>query len=141
MFGNHTPWLHCSRGFFGERSYLSCPSSELLLMLQLNFTANVTYVEVATNNDGDDFLAVTAVAENARKEKLTITFNNGNGMLKAYNAGDELVGVRIAGYGTIDPNKVANAYIKEDDLHLYKQPRMHLQYVYVERMQKTPVAA
>ena len=110
-------------------------------MLQLQFTANVTYVEVATNQDGDDFLAVTAVAENARKEKLTITFNNGNGMLKAYQAGDELVGVRIAGYGTIDPNKVANAYIKEDDLHLYKQPRMHLQYVYVERMQKTPVAA
>ena len=62
-------------------------------------------------------------------------------MLKAYLAGEELIGIRIAGYGRIDLTSIANAYAKEDDLILYKQPRMHLRYVYVERMAKKPVAA
>ena len=106
----------------------------------LNFTANITYVEHVVFDD-NEFLSVTAMVEDADKNKLQIHFNNSNGMLKAYLAGEDLVGCRIAGYGRIDLTSIANAYAKEDELILYKQPRMHLRYVYAERMAKKPVAA
>ena len=100
----------------------------------LNFTANITYVEHVVIDDSE-FLSVTAMVEDADKNKLQIHFNNANGMLKAFLAGDPLVGTRIAGYGRIDLTSVANAYesAKTGDISFYKQPRMHLRYVYVER--------
>ncbi len=110
----------------------------------LHFTANITYVEHVVLDDSE-FLAVTGKIQDAEGNKLTITWNSSNGMLKAFLAGDRIVGDRYAGYGRIDLTSIANAYAKEDALHLYQEPRMHLRYVYAERQTRrseaTPVQA
>lgn len=119
-------------------------------MLTTTFTGNITFAEIVTH-DGqgnaldNPFLAAKIAVNDVNDNGLTIEIRTKNGLLKAAQNGENLVGTRVTVAGSIELASISSHWVDENgDLVARKKPQFRVYVNMIERhgrKQPTPAAA
>ena len=107
-------------------------------MQKATFTGNIINVKLATDRKGNivepQFLNVTVACEDSKKNSIRIKYTDSNGMLKAFQNGDNLTGLRVVVHGDIDLTGIRSHYTENGVNKTLKHPEICLNYHYTERV-------
>ena len=119
-------------------------------MLTTTFTGNITFAEIVSK-DGqgnaldNPFLAAKIAVNDVNDNGLTIEIRTKNGLLKAAQNGENLVGTRVTVAGSIELASISSHWVDENgDLVARKKPQFRVYVNMIERhgrKQPTPAAA
>ena len=119
-------------------------------MLTTTFTGNITFAEIVTK-DGqgnaldNPFLAAKIAVNDVNDNGLTVEIRTKNGLLKAAQDGENLVGTRVTVAGSIELASISSHWVDENgDLVARKKPQFRVYVNMIERhgrKQPTPAAA
>ena len=119
-------------------------------MLTTTFTGNITFAEIVTQ-DGqgnaldNPFLAAKIAVNDVNDNGLTIEIRTKNGLLKAAQNGENLVGTRVTVAGSIELASISSHWVDENgDLVARKKPQFRVYVNMIERhgrKQPAPAAA
>ena len=119
-------------------------------MLTTTFTGNITFAEIVTkdgqgNNLDNPFLAAKIAVNDVNDNGLTIEIRTKNGLLKAAQNGENLVGTRVTVAGSIELASISSHWVDENgDLVARKKPQFRVYVNMIERhgrKQPAPAAA
>ena len=107
-------------------------------MQKATFTGNIINVKLATDRKGNivepQFLNVTVACEDSKKNSIRIKYTDSNGMLKAFQNGEDYTGVRVVVHGDIDLTGIRSHYTENGVNKTLKHPEINLNYHYTERV-------
>ena len=119
-------------------------------MLTTTFTGNITFAEIVSK-DGqgnaldNPFLAAKIAVNDVNDNGLTIEIRTKNGLLKAAQNGENLVGTRVTVAGSIELASISSHWVDENgDLVARKKPQFRVYVNMIERhgrKQPAPAAA
>ena len=108
-------------------------------MLTTTFTGNITFAEIVTH-DGqgnaldNPFLAAKIAVNDVNDNGLTIEIRTKNGLLKAAQNGENLVGTRVTVAGSIELASISSHWVDENgDLVARKKPQFRVYVNMIER--------
>ena len=105
-------------------------------MQKATFTGNIINTKVVdgVKDKYDTFLAVTVACEDSKKNSIRIKYTDSNGMLKAFQNGEDYTGVRVVVHGDIDLTGIRSHYTENGVNKTLKHPEINLNYHYTERV-------
>ena len=119
-------------------------------MLTTTFTGNITFAEIVTkdgqgNNLDNPFLAIKVAVNDVNDNGLTIEIRTKNGLLKAAQNGENLVGTRVTVAGSIELASISSHWVNDEGgLVARKKPQFRVYVNMIERhgrKQPAPAAA
>jgi len=112
--------------------------STVTQMQKATFTGNIINVKLATDRKGNivepQFLNVTVACEDSKKNSIRIKYTDNNGMLKAFQNGEDYTGVRVVVHGDIDLTGIRSHYTENGVNKTLKHPEISLNWHYTERV-------
>ena len=108
-------------------------------MLTTTFTGNITFAETVTqdgqgNNLDNPFVALKVAVNDVNDNGLTITVRTKNGLLKAAQDGEKLVGTRVTIAGSIELASVSSHWVNDEgELVPRKKPQFRVFANAIER--------
>ena len=116
-------------------------------MLTTTFTGNITFAEIVTH-DGqgnaldNPFLAAKIAVNDVNDNGLTIEIRTKNGLLKAAQNGEDLVGIRVVIAGSIELPSIRSHWVDNDgNLVALKKPQCRVYANTIERLNRKPAPA
>ena len=116
-------------------------------MLTTTFTGNITFAEIVTK-DGqgnaldNPFLAAKIAVNDVNDNGLTIEIRTKNGLLKAAQDGENLVGTRVTVAGSIELASISSHWVNDEGgLVARKKPQFRLFANAIERINRKPAPA
>ena len=105
-------------------------------MQKATFTGNIINTKVVdgVKDKYDTFLAVTVACEDSKKNSIRIKYTDNNGMLKAFQNGEDYTGVRVVVHGDIDLTGIRSHYTENGVNKTLKHPEISLNWHYTERV-------
>ena len=113
-------------------------------MLTTTFTGNITFAEIVTH-DGqgnaldNPFLAAKIAVNDVNDNGLTIEIRTKNGLLKAAQDGENLVGTRVTVAGSIELASISSHWVNDEGgLVARKKPQFRVYANAIERLNRKP---
>ena len=113
-------------------------------MLTTTFTGNITFAEIVTHDKEGNalespFLGFKVAVNDINDNGLTIEIRTKNGLLKAAQDGDNLVGQRVVISGSIDLASIRSHWVDNDgNLVALKKPQCRVFANTIERLNRKP---
>ena len=116
-------------------------------MLTTTFTGNITFQELVTKDGQGNllespFLGIKVAVNDVNDNSLTIEIRTKNGLLKAVQNGENLVGTRVTVAGSIDLASISSHWMNDEgDLIARKKPQFRVYANTIERHARKPIPA
>ena len=116
-------------------------------MLTTTFTGNITFAEIVTHDKEGNalespFLGFKVAVNDINDNGLTIEIRTKNGLLKAAQDGDNLVGQRVVIAGSIELPSIRSHWVDNDgNLVALKKPQCRVYANTIERLNRKPAPA
>jgi len=116
-------------------------------MLTTTFTGNIIFQELVTKDrEGNllesPFLGIKVAVNDINDNGLTIEIRTKNGLFKAVQDGENLVGTRVTVAGSIDLASISSHWVNnEGGLAIRKKPQFRVYANVIERHARKPVPA
>lgn len=116
-------------------------------MLTTTFTGNITFAEIVTHDKEGNalespFLGFKVAVNDINDNGLTIEIRTKNGLLKAAQDGDNLVGQRVVISGSIELATIRSHWVDNDgNLVALKKPKCRVFANTIERLNRKPAPA
>ena len=116
-------------------------------MLTTTFTGNITFQELVTKDGQGNllespFLGIKVAVNDVNDNSLTIEIRTKNGLLKAVQNGENLVGTRVTVAGSIDLASISSHWMNDEgDLIARKKPQFRVYANLIERHARKPIPA
>ena len=116
-------------------------------MLTTTFTGNITFAEIVTHDKEGNalespFLGFKVAVNDINDNGLTIEIRTKNGLLKAAQDGDNLVGQRVVISGSIELATIRSHWVDNDgNLVALKKPQCRVYANTIERLNRKPAPA
>jgi len=120
-------------------------------MLTTTLTGNITFQELVTKDGQGNllespFLGIKVAVNDINDNSLTVEIRTKNGLLKAVQEGENLVGTRVTIAGSIDLASISSHWVNDEGgLIARKKPQFRVYANVIERHRKpmpaTPVQA
>ena len=116
-------------------------------MLTTTFTGNITFQELVTKDGQGNllespFLGIKVAVNDINDNSLTIEIRTKNGLLKAVQDGENLVGTRVTVAGSIDLASISSHWVNDEgDLIARKKPQFRVYANVIERHARKPIPA
>ena len=116
-------------------------------MLTTTFTGNITFQELVTKDGQGNllespFLGIKVAVNDINDNSLTIEIRTKNGLLKAVQDGENLVGTRVTVAGSIDLASISSHWVDDKGEHFArKKPQFRVYANVIERHARKPVPA
>ena len=116
-------------------------------MLTTTFTGNITFQELVTKDGQGNllespFLGIKVAVNDINDNSLTVEIRTKNGLLKAVQDGENLVGTRVTVAGSIDLASISSHWMNDEgDLIARKKPQFRVYANLIERHARKPVPA
>ena len=116
-------------------------------MLTTTFTGNITFQELVTKDGQGNllespFLGIKVAVNDINDNSLTVEIRTKNGLLKAVQDGENLVGTRVTVAGSIDLASISSHWMNDEgDLIARKKPQFRVYANTIERHARKPVPA
>ena len=116
-------------------------------MLTTTFTGNITFQELVTKDGQGNllespFLGIKVAVNDVNDNSLTIEIRTKNGLLKAVQDGENLVGTRVTVAGSIDLASISSHWVDDKGEHFArKKPQFRVYANVIERHARKPVPA
>lgn len=113
-------------------------------MLTTTFTGNITFAEIVTHDKEGNalespFLGFKVAVNDINDNGLTIEIRTKNGLLKAAQDGDNLVGQRVVISGSIELATIRSHWVDNDgNLVALKKPKCRVFANTIERLNRKP---
>ena len=116
-------------------------------MLTTTFTGNITFQELVTKDGQGNllespFLGIKVAVNDINDNSLTIEIRTKNGLLKAVQDGENLVGTRVTVAGSIDLASISSHWMNDEgDLIARKKPQFRVYANLIERHARKSIPA
>ena len=116
-------------------------------MLTTTFTGNITFQELVTKDGQGNllespFLGIKVAVNDVNDNSLTIEIRTKNGLLKAVQDGENLVGTRVTVAGSIDLASISSHWVNDEGgLAVRKKPQFRVYANVIERHARKPIPA
>ena len=116
-------------------------------MLTTTFTGNITFQELVTKDGQGNllespFLGIKVAVNDINDNSLTVEIRTKNGLLKAVQDGENLVGTRVTVAGSIDLASISSHWMNDEgDLIARKKPQFRVYANLIERHSRKPIPA
>ena len=116
-------------------------------MLTTTFTGNITFAEIVTHDKEGNalespFLGFKVAVNDINDNSLTVEIRTKNGLLKAVQDGENLVGTRVTVAGSIDLASISSHWVNDEGgLVIRKKPQFRVYANVIERHARKPVPA
>ena len=116
-------------------------------MLTTTFTGNIIFAEIVTHDkEGNTlespFLGIKVAVNDINDNSLTVEIRTKNGLLKAVQDGENLVGTRVTVAGSIDLASISSHWVNDEGgLIARKKPQFRVYANVIERHARKPVPA
>ena len=116
-------------------------------MLTTTFTGNITFQELVTKDGQGNllespFLGIKVAVNDVNDNSLTIEIRTKNGLLKAVQDGENLVGTRVTVAGSIDLASISSHWVNDEGgLIARKKPQFRVYANTIERHARKPIPA
>ena len=116
-------------------------------MLTTTFTGNITFQELVTKDGQGNllespFLGIKVAVNDINDNSLTVEIRTKNGLLKAVQDGENLVGTRVTVAGSIDLASISSHWVNDEGgLAVRKKPQFRVYANVIERHARKPVPA
>ena len=116
-------------------------------MLTTTFTGNITFQELVTKDGQGNllespFLGIKVAVNDINDNSLTIEIRTKNGLLKAVQDGENLVGTRVTVAGSIDLASISSHWVNDEGgLIARKKPQFRVYANVIERHARKPIPA
>ena len=116
-------------------------------MLTTTFTGNIIFQELVTKDrEGNllesPFLGIKVAVNDINDNGLTIEIRTKNGLFKAVQDGENLVGTRVTVAGSIDLASISSHWVNnEGGLAIRKKPQFRVYANVIERHARKPIPA
>ena len=116
-------------------------------MLTTTFTGNITFQELVTKDGQGNllespFLGIKVAVNDINDNSLTVEIRTKNGLLKAVQDGENLVGTRVTVAGSIDLASISSHWMNDEgDLIARKKPQFRVYANLIERHARKPIPA
>ena len=116
-------------------------------MLTTTFTGNITFQELVTKDGQGNllespFLGIKVAVNDINENSLTIEIRTKNGLLKAVQDGENLVGTRVTVAGSIDLASISSHWVNDEGgLIARKKPQFRVYANVIERHARKPIPA
>ena len=116
-------------------------------MLTTTFTGNITFAEIVTHDKEGNalespFLGFKVAVNDINENGLTIEIRTKNGLFKAAQDGEKLVGTRVTVAGSIDLASFSSHWVNDEGgLVIRKKPQFRVYANVIERHARKSVPA
>ena len=116
-------------------------------MLTTTFTGNITFQELVTKDGQGNllespFLGIKVAVNDINDNSLTVEIRTKNGLLKAVQDGENLVGTRVTVAGSIDLASISSHWVNDEGgLAVRKKPQFRVYANVIERHARKPIPA
>ena len=116
-------------------------------MLTTTFTGNITFQELVTKDGQGNllespFLGIKVAVNDINDNSLTVEIRTKNGLLKAVQDGENLVGTRVTVAGAIDLASISSHWVNDEGgLVARKKPQFRVYANTIERHARKPIPA
>jgi len=116
-------------------------------MLTTTFTGNITFQELVTKDGQGNllespFLGIKVAVNDINDNSLTVEIRTKNGLLKAVQDGENLVGTRVTVAGAIDLASISSHWVNDEGgLIARKKPQFRVYANVIERHVRKPIPA
>ena len=116
-------------------------------MLTTTFTGNITFQELVTKDGQGNllespFLGIKVAVNDVNDNSLTVEIRTKNGLLKAVQDGENLVGTRVTVAGSIDLASISSHWVDDKgELFARKKPQFRVYANLIERHARKPIPA
>ena len=116
-------------------------------MLTTTFTGNITFQELVTKDGQGNllespFLGIKIAVNDINDNSLTVEIRTKNGLLKAVQDGENLVGTRVTVAGSIDLASISSHWVNDEGgLIARKKPQFRVYANTIERHARKPIPA
>ena len=116
-------------------------------MLTTTFTGNITFQELVTKDGQGNllespFLGIKVAVNDINDNSLTVEIRTKNGLLKAVQDGENLVGTRVTVAGSIDLASISSHWVNDEGgLIARKKPQFRVYANIIERHARKPIPA
>ena len=116
-------------------------------MLTTTFTGNITFQELVTKDGQGNllespFLGIKVAVNDINDNSLTVEIRTKNGLLKAVQDGENLVGTRVTVAGSIDLASISSHWVNDEGgLIARKKPQFRVYANVIERHARKPIPA
>ena len=116
-------------------------------MLTTTFTGNITFQELVTKDGQGNllespFLGIKVAVNDINDNSLTVEIRTKNGLLKAVQDGENLVGTRVTVAGAIDLASISSHWVNDEGgLIARKKPQFRVYANLIERHARKPIPA
>ena len=116
-------------------------------MLTTTFTGNITFQELVTKDGQGNllespFLGIKVAVNDINDNSLTVEIRTKNGLLKAVQDGENLVGTRVTVAGSIDLASISSHWVNDEGgLIARKKPQFRVYANTIERHARKPIPA
>tara|TARA_B100000900_G_C20204264_1_gene563148 strand:+ start:205 stop:594 length:390 start_codon:yes stop_codon:yes gene_type:complete len=116
-------------------------------MLTTTFTGNITFQELVTKDGQGNllespFLGIKVAVNDINDNSLTVEIRTKNGLLKAVQDGENLVGTRVTVAGAIDLASISSHWVNDEGgLIARKKPQFRVYANTIERHARKPIPA
>ena len=116
-------------------------------MLTTTFTGNITFQELVTKDGQGNllespFLGIKVAVNDINDNSLTVEIRTKNGLLKAVQEGENLVGTRVTVAGSIDLASISSHWVNDEGgLIARKKPQFRVYANTIERHARKPIPA
>ena len=116
-------------------------------MLTTTFTGNITFQELVTKDGQGNllespFLGIKVAVNDINDNSLTVEIRTKNGLLKAVQDGENLVGTRVTVAGSIDLASISSHWVDDKGEHFArKKPQFRVYANVIERHARKPIPA
>ena len=116
-------------------------------MLTTTFTGNIIFQELVTKDGQGNllespFLGIKVAVNDINDNSLTVEIRTKNGLLKAVQDGENLVGTRVTVAGSIDLASISSHWVNDEGgLIARKKPQFRVYANTIERHARKPIPA
>jgi len=116
-------------------------------MLTTTLTGNITFQELVTKDGQGNllespFLGIKVAVNDINDNSLTVEIRTKNGLLKAVQEGENLVGTRVTIAGSIDLASISSHWVNDEGgLIARKKPQFRVYANTIERHARKPIPA
>ncbi len=116
-----------------------CTLMEISMFFKTTFTGNITFAEIVEAAE-NPFLKIVIATNDSNDNGVRVTVRTKNGLLKAAQDGENLVGQRIVVAGTIDLATIRSHYTQEGVNKTLKNPEFRVYADTIERLSRKAVS-
>jgi len=109
------------------------------MFFKTTFTGNITFAEIVEAAE-NPFLKIVIATNDSNDNGVRVTVRTKNGLLKAAQDGENLVGQRIVVAGTIDLATIRSHYTQDGVNKTLKNPEFRVYADTIERLSRKSVS-